>query len=220
MTLRIAFIGTGQMAGLHLNALDRVSTAHTVVGVHDLNTAAAGAFAERAGARAYATLTALFAEARPDVAHICTPLGTHFEPARQALLAGAHVYVEKPFVETQEEAEVLFALARERGLLICAGHQLLRDPAFCSMLQQARAAAGGSRRQSLRVSRPGAAPGSRGTACPRSPVAGRAPHRSTPCSSRWTACPADAAVEIAHVTATPTETHAVLHQGRSQVVCV
>ena len=45
------------------------------------------------------------------------------------------MYVEKPFVETREEADTLFALARERGRLICAGHQLLRDPAFCQSIR-------------------------------------------------------------------------------------
>ncbi|HEY3219881.1 MAG TPA: Gfo/Idh/MocA family oxidoreductase [Gemmatimonadales bacterium] len=137
--LRIAFIGAGAMAGHHLQALRRVPTAHTVVGVHDVRDGAAKAFARRAGARAYATVSDLLDEARPDLVHICTPAGTHFEPARQALLAGAHVYVEKPFVETPQEAETLLALAQERGLLICAGHQLVRDPAFRRLIRDAAA---------------------------------------------------------------------------------
>ncbi len=135
--LRIAFIGTGNMAGLHLAALRRVATAHRVVGVYDVRPEAAQAFAGRAVAQAYDSLSTMLAEARPNVVHICTTAGTHFEPARQALLAGAHVYVEKPFVETQVEADALVALARERGLLICAGHQLVRDPAFGRLLQRA-----------------------------------------------------------------------------------
>src|SRR5204862_3127570 len=69
--------------------------------------------------------------------HICTPAGGHFDPARQALLAGAHVYVEKPFVETPDEAETLFGIARERGRVICAGHQLVRDPAFQQLMRDA-----------------------------------------------------------------------------------
>jgi predicted dehydrogenase/nucleoside-diphosphate-sugar epimerase len=135
--LRIAFVGAGNIAGLHLHALRRVPTAHTIVGVHDVRPGAAQALAQRAGTRAYATLPTLLEETRPDLAHICTPAGMHFEPARQALLAGAHVYVEKPFVETREEADTLFALARQRGLLICAGHQLVRDPAFRQLMRLA-----------------------------------------------------------------------------------
>src|SRR5439155_6082680 len=120
----------------HLHALRRVRTPHTVVGVCDVSLPRAQELATRAGAAAYADLTAMLREATPHVVHVCTPAGTHFERARQALLAGAHVYVEKPFVETSEQAETLFQLARERGLLICAGHQLVRDPAFDRMMRR------------------------------------------------------------------------------------
>ena len=137
--LRIAFVGAGNMAGLHLGALARVPTPHAVVGVHDVRPEAAHAFARRGGGAAYASLPQMLSEARPDVVHVCTTAGMHFEPARQALLAGAHVYVEKPFVETQVEADALFALGRERGLLLCAGHQLVCDPAFGRLLQRAAA---------------------------------------------------------------------------------
>ena len=135
--LRIGFIGAGNMATLHLKALRYVATPHTVVGVYDARPPVAQAFARLANCRVCPTLSALLDEARPDVVHVCTPAGLHFEPARQALLAGAHVYVEKPFVETSEDAEALIRLATERCRLICAGHQLVRDPAFTRMMDQA-----------------------------------------------------------------------------------
>jgi predicted dehydrogenase/nucleoside-diphosphate-sugar epimerase len=137
--LRIAFVGTGVMAHNHLGALRHVPTGHRVTGVFDVSAPAAAAFAQQAGPQAvvYPTLATLLAESKPDVVHICTPAGTHVEPARQALLAGAHLYVEKPFVETRAEADELFQLARERNLLICAGHQLMRDTAFEALLERA-----------------------------------------------------------------------------------
>ncbi|HEV2669531.1 MAG TPA: Gfo/Idh/MocA family oxidoreductase [Gemmatimonadales bacterium] len=135
--MRVGFIGAGNMAGHHLQALQRVQTPHEVVGVQDSRSATAAAFAERAGTSAFATIVELLERARPDIVHICTPAGAHFEPARQALLAGAHIYVEKPFVETPQEADTLCALAAERDLLICAGHQLLRNPAFRQLLRTA-----------------------------------------------------------------------------------
>jgi len=133
-TLRVAVVGTGRMARLHLEALKRVPTPHTVVAVHDVNVGAAKAFASFAGARAYESLDDLLHEARPDIVHICTPAGAHFEPARRTLLAGAHLYVEKPFVETLQEAQTLLGAARARGLRICAGHQLVFDPSFVALL--------------------------------------------------------------------------------------
>ncbi|HEV8400332.1 MAG TPA: Gfo/Idh/MocA family oxidoreductase [Gemmatimonadales bacterium] len=135
--LRIGFIGAGNMAGIHLKALRHVRTPHTIVGVYDARPAVAQAFARLANSPVCPTLSALLDEARPEIVHVCTPAGMHFEPARQALLAGAHVYVEKPFVETLEEGESLLRLANQRGLLICAGHQLVRDPAFTRMMARA-----------------------------------------------------------------------------------
>jgi len=125
------------MAGLHLAALRRVAIPHRVVGVHDVSAAAAEAFAGRSGGRACATLNELFDTTHPDVVHVCTTAGTHFAPARAALAAGAHLYIEKPFVETKEEAEALFKIARASGLVICAGHQLLRDGAFTRVMDRA-----------------------------------------------------------------------------------
>ena len=135
--VRVGFIGAGNMAGHHLQALRSVPTPHRVVGVSDVRSATASAFAQRVGAPAFATIADLLEQAQPEIVHICTPAGRHFEPARQALQAGAHIYVEKPFVESPEEAETLFGLARERGLLICSGHQLIRDRAFQMLMQRA-----------------------------------------------------------------------------------
>jgi predicted dehydrogenase/nucleoside-diphosphate-sugar epimerase len=123
------------MARLHLQALERVPTAHDVVAVHDVHTAAAQEFGGLAGARPYESLDDLLGEARPDIVHVCTPAGTHFEPTRQALLAGANVYVEKPFVETHEEARTLLEIAQQRRLKVCAGHQLVRDPSFLALVE-------------------------------------------------------------------------------------
>ena len=135
--IRVAFVGTGNMARLHLRALRRVGTPHQVVGVCDKDDQAGREFAELAGTTSYRALDALFAAARPDLVHVCTPAGSHFEPARQVLQLGAHVYVEKPFVDTAGEAEELLALAKSRWLLVCAGHQQLRDPAYVTLLSRA-----------------------------------------------------------------------------------
>jgi predicted dehydrogenase/nucleoside-diphosphate-sugar epimerase len=76
----------------------------------------------------FESVDALFREAPPDIVHICTPPATHYELARKCLERGAHVYCEKPVVESVEEIDVLLALADERGLVLCPGHQLLFEP--------------------------------------------------------------------------------------------
>ncbi|MDR3193843.1 MAG: Gfo/Idh/MocA family oxidoreductase [Tannerella sp.] len=48
-----------------------------------------------------------------------TPDSTHYEYARQALEAGKHVIVEKPFTNTVAEGEALIALAERQGKMLC-----------------------------------------------------------------------------------------------------
>jgi len=52
-----------------------------------------------------------------DAVTITAPLQSHYQIAKNALHAGKHVFCEKPFVETVEEASELAALAREKKLL-------------------------------------------------------------------------------------------------------
>lgn len=136
-TLRVAFIGTGQMAGQHLAAMQRTALPSAVVGVFDRAAGRAAAFASGARTQAYPSLDSLFADARPDVVHVCTPPAAHAESALSALEAGAHVYVEKPFALRSADARAVLETARARERLVCAGHQLLRDHAFEHLMTRA-----------------------------------------------------------------------------------
>ncbi len=61
---------------------------------------------------------------------IATETPQHFLLAEAALLAGKHVFVEKPMAQTAVEAERLVTLAEERNLRLMVGHLLLYHPAF------------------------------------------------------------------------------------------
>ena len=139
MTIRVAFVGAGQMARNHLRAIARATVPAVVVGVHDPVRGAAEDFARLAGATPFSSLQDLLDDARPDVVHVCTPPSAHFDAARAAIEGGAHVYVEKPFALTAADASRLLALARARGRIVCAGHQLLRDPAFEALVARGAA---------------------------------------------------------------------------------
>ncbi|MEY8751858.1 Gfo/Idh/MocA family oxidoreductase [Alkalicoccobacillus gibsonii] len=47
---------------------------------------------------------------------VCTHLNSHFEFTKLALDHGKHVLVEKPFMQTKEEAEYIFKYAKDRNL--------------------------------------------------------------------------------------------------------
>ena len=136
MSLRVAFIGAGQMARHHLQAIARAGRSARIVGIHDPFAEGAAAFAALAGTETYPTVAALLAEARPDVVHVCTPPAAHVDAAAAALEAGAHVYVEKPFALTARDADRLLELAARKRRIVCAGHQLLFDPAFAALVKR------------------------------------------------------------------------------------
>jgi UDP-2-acetamido-3-amino-2,3-dideoxy-glucuronate N-acetyltransferase len=60
---------------------------------------------------------------------IATPADTHFALAKDALLAGKDVMVEKPLALLRSEGEELVALAGERRLILMVGHVLRYHPA-------------------------------------------------------------------------------------------
>jgi UDP-2-acetamido-3-amino-2,3-dideoxy-glucuronate N-acetyltransferase len=64
---------------------------------------------------------------------VATPAETHFTLAREALLAGKHVMVEKPLALTEREGRVLADLAAERGRTLMVGHLLHYHPAFLAL---------------------------------------------------------------------------------------
>lgn len=57
-----------------------------------------------------------------DAVAIATPVSSHYELALQALRAGKHVFVEKPFTTTSEEAERLIEEAEKRQLTLMVDH--------------------------------------------------------------------------------------------------
>ena len=71
----------------------------------------------------------MLADPELDAIVIATPVVTHYELAKQALLAGKHVFVEKPPAQSSAEAEELSALAQENGLVLMPGYLLLYHPA-------------------------------------------------------------------------------------------
>jgi len=98
-----------------------------IVAVADPSEAAARALAR--GAATFTDARAMFAAAKPDVVHVCTPLSTHVEIARSAVEAGVHALVEKPLAATADETRRLLEAARERGVHVCPVHQFAFQPA-------------------------------------------------------------------------------------------
>src|SRR5438552_17819129 len=67
----------------------------------------------------------LLTSTRIDAVAIVTPVHTHFELAKAALENGKHVFIEKPFTSTAQQAEELIELAARKRLKIMVDHTFL-----------------------------------------------------------------------------------------------
>lgn len=85
-------------------------------------TAVASPGAAVAGVRNYPDIDAMLeAEQNLDAVVLCQPPQLRYAAARAALLAGKHVFMEKPPGITLSEVEALIALAKEKQLTLFAG---------------------------------------------------------------------------------------------------
>ena len=64
---------------------------------------------------------------------IAVPAVLHFEVCKRALMAGKHVFVEKPLALQVSQAEELAALAGSKNLTLMVGHLLQYHPAFVKL---------------------------------------------------------------------------------------
>jgi predicted dehydrogenase len=118
-TLRVGVIGAGSMGKNHARIFGDLKECE-FTSVLDERSEVAQQIATQYRARPVPNLEEFTASV--DAATIATPTTTHFAIARHLLENGKHVLVEKPFVETPEQARELCALAQKNGLVLQVGH--------------------------------------------------------------------------------------------------
>lgn len=127
--MRIAIVGCGYVASLYMHTLPFHPDLE-LSGVHDSDPDRARRFSAFYKVPAHDSLEALLADPRIELVLNLTNPRSHAAVTRACLLAGKHVYSEKPLAMTFEEAESLVQLAEERGLLLSgAPSRLLGDTA-------------------------------------------------------------------------------------------
>lgn len=86
---------------------------------------------EKFGIRAvYPDAASLLEKEKPDAVIIGTPPDSHHELCLLALSHGAHVFCEKPFMRTVEEADEVIAAARDKNLLVAVNNQYRYMPIY------------------------------------------------------------------------------------------
>jgi len=133
--VKFGVIGYGYWGPNVVRNLDRLETAE-VVAVCDKSPAA-----RKKVAKAYPDVLVtddsaeLMSSPDIDAIAVVTPVWTHYELAKAALLNGKHIFVEKPFTSNAAQAQELIELAAQRNLKIMVDHTFLFTGAVTKIKQ-------------------------------------------------------------------------------------
>jgi predicted dehydrogenase len=117
--LRCAVVGAGYLGRFHAQKYAGLAGC-TLAGIADPSAEARAKLAAELGVPVHADHRELLG--RVDAVSVATPTALHHPIARDFLLAGAHVLVEKPITTTAPEARELIALAAANRKVLQVGH--------------------------------------------------------------------------------------------------
>lgn len=123
--LKAAVIGVGYLGNFHAQkyaalSQDKFKSKVSLVAVSDLSREQGAKVAEALGVAFVADFKLL--ASMVDLVTIATNSTTHYQLAKECLLAGLHVNVEKPMVLQSSEALELLKISAEKNLVFTVGH--------------------------------------------------------------------------------------------------
>ncbi len=123
----VVVVGTGFGCRVHVPAAR--SAGLDVVALVGRDRERAARRAERSGVEAACgSLTEALQLPHSDIVVIASPPATHAELAEEAVAAGRHLLVEKPFTTSADEAQRLFDDANRAGVVALVGHEFRFAP--------------------------------------------------------------------------------------------
>lgn len=129
-TLRAGVAGVGYLGRFHAQKYAALPDV-TLVGVADLDQTRAAVIADECHTRAFSDYRELFGQV--DCVSIAVPTQLHHAVARDFLLHGIDVLVEKPMTATGAEGRELVALASQYERILQVGHLERFNPALRSL---------------------------------------------------------------------------------------
>lgn len=128
--LKIGIVGVGHLGKFHLNNWLEISDVEVVGFVDPSDEIAADVIAKYGIKRFFDTDDFLN---QCDAIDIVAPTNYHYEWCEKAIKLGKHVFVEKPFAHTMDEARQLVKLAKESNIKLQVGHVERFNPAFLAL---------------------------------------------------------------------------------------
>lgn len=130
--IRIGIVGIGYLGRIHLAVLQELTVQFQVVGVFDRNPIALN---DSANSPQQLVVFNTYQELlhSVDAVAIIASTPAHFQLAREAILAGKAVFVEKPMCATLQESQQLAALVEQYKCLLQVGHVERFNPAIVAV---------------------------------------------------------------------------------------
>lgn len=127
MSVSIAFVGAGNIAGRHFDTLESLDGAD-VVAICDIDEDAAASAGERFDAATFTDWEAMYDEATFDAVFVCLPPFAHEGQELAAAERGVDLFVEKPLALDLEYAEDVRDTVAEHGVVAQVGYNWRYSP--------------------------------------------------------------------------------------------
>lgn len=131
--LRVGVVGVGHIGGNHARIYAGLPNAE-LVAIRDIDSVRGKEIAQQFGARATASLEEF--ASLIDAASVATPTSSHFSIARDLLMGGKHLLIEKPITENTGDARELAEMASKKGLVLQVGHIERFNPVLSALEQR------------------------------------------------------------------------------------
>lgn len=128
--LKIGVFGAGHLGSIHIQQWKEIPGIE-LCGFYDPDDTKANIAASQYHIPRYDTVEALIEVA--DALDIVSITTTHYDIAKKCLLAGKHIFIEKPLAHTLPEAQELVKLVKEANVKCQVGHVERYNPAFLAL---------------------------------------------------------------------------------------
>ena len=126
----VGVIGVGHLGKIHASLYRDVKAAN-LVGVYDSDTEKAKKVGDELNITVFQNIDELLDKI--EAVNIVTPTSTHHEIAKRALDHNCHLFIEKPIMANENEADEIIQLAKEKNKLLQVGHIERFNPAVLAI---------------------------------------------------------------------------------------
>jgi len=134
--IKIGIIGSGRIAGRFMPEAKNVSGVN-IEAVYNPRIESAKRFGKKFDLDVSTDNWELFLS-KIDAVYIASTHNTHYEYIKQALTAGKHILCEKPMSLNKAHSEEVFALAKEKGLVLMEAIKTAYAPGFIKLMSIAK----------------------------------------------------------------------------------